>query len=174
MRNRSQLAWTLWIAAIFSTTGARAQTISFAVAPSFSAGISPTSVATGDFNRDNKPDLAVTNQHGVSILINDGNGGFLPRVDYTYTAATNPQSVVSGNFNTDGKLDLAVVNQGTGSVTILMGNGDGTFQVGPTYPAGTNPRRVIIGDFNSDNNADLAIVDSGAAPGTSGVSVLLG
>jgi hypothetical protein len=131
-------------------------------------------VAAGDFNGDNKPDLAVTNQHGVSVLLADGAGGFQLFVQYTYAAASNPQSVAAGNFNADGKLDLAVVNQGSGTVTILMGNGDGSFQVGSTYPAGSNPRRVIVGDFNGDKIADLAIVDSGAAPGTSGVSVLLG
>jgi len=157
-----------------TTTGAWAQNISFAAAHSFAAGTSPTSVAVGDFNGDNKPDLAVTNQHGVSVLLADGAGGFQLFVQYTYAAASNPQSVAAGNFNADGKLDLAVVNQGSGTVTILMGNGDGSFQVGSTYPAGSNPRRVIVGDFNGDKIADLAIVDSGAAPGTSGVSVLLG
>jgi len=179
MRNRSQLAWT-WIAAVCATTtGAWAQVIpsspSFAAGTSLSAGTSPTSVVAGYFNNDTLADLAVTNQHGVSILINDGNGGFQPRVDYVLPTGSNPQWVATVHQK-DGFLDdLAVANQGTGTVTFLTNNGDGTFQIGASYPAGSNPRMIVVDDFNGDHNLDLAVVDSGAAaPGTSGVSVLLG
>ncbi len=170
MGNRSQVALTLWIAAVSTvSTGAWAQTpVTFAAAPSFSAGTSPTGATAGLFNNDTKLDLAVTNQHGVSILINDGNGGFLPRVDYPLPSCGNPQAV------TVFSLGLAVVCQGTGTVTILLSNGDGTFHQGATYPAGVNPRGIIEWDFNQDGRDDLAIVDSGTGAGTSGVSVLLG
>jgi hypothetical protein len=160
----------LGIAAVCATTtGAWAQTpISFAAAPSFSAWTSPTGATAGLFNNDAKQDLAVTNQHGVSILINDGSGGFLPRVDYPLPSCSNPQAVAVFSHG------LAVVCQSTGTVIIVLSNGDGTFHTGATYPAGVNPRGIIEWDFNQDGRHDLAIVDSGAGPGTSGVSVLLG
>jgi hypothetical protein len=179
MRNRNQFAWTLWIAAISAISpGAWAQTpITFAAAPSFSAGTSPTGVTAGFFNNDSYPDLAVTNQHGVSILINDTKGGFLPRVDYPLPTGSNPVSI--GTFTlSNGNECLAVVNQGTGTVTIFLGNGDGTFQLGATYPAGVNPRQIIIDALGCCNpvvdSYHLMILDSGAGPGTSGVSVLMG
>ena len=45
---------------------------SFESATNFAVGITPFSVAIGDFNGDGKPDLAVANQssNNVSILIN--------------------------------------------------------------------------------------------------------
>jgi len=124
-------------------------------------------------NGDSFPDLVVTNQKGVSTLVNDGQGGFLPRVDYLLPACSNPAWVETFNWNGAGR-GVAVVCQGAGSVTILSSNGSGTLQIGNTYPAGVNPRQVVVDDFNGDSNPDLAIVDSGAGPGTSGVSVLLG
>ncbi|HLJ49158.1 MAG TPA: FG-GAP-like repeat-containing protein [Bryobacteraceae bacterium] len=152
-------------------TPALAQTPSFTAASSFPAGTLPTSVAVGDFNLDGKPDLAVTNQNGVSILINSGNGAFQAPV--SYTVGGNPQAVAVGDFNADGKLDLAVVNEGSGTVSILLGNGNGTFQGAVSYPAGTIPRFVVVADINGDGKPDLAVADSGTATG-SGVSVLLG
>jgi len=172
---RTWPASPIWIAAthVFAAC-ASAQTFSFAAAPAFSAGVSPTSVAAGYFNNDVYMDLAVTNQNGVSILISDRNGGFLTRVDYALLpSGSNPQFVAVGSFDHRHE-DLAVVNQSAGTVAILMGNGDGTFQVGNSYTAGVNPRMAVIADLNLDGNADLAVVDSGAGPGTGGVSVLLG
>ncbi|HTS11528.1 MAG TPA: FG-GAP-like repeat-containing protein [Candidatus Limnocylindrales bacterium] len=152
--------------------GARAQSVSFIAAPAFPAGTSPTAVAAGDFNGDGKPDLAVTNQHGVQILLNNGSGGFTP--GNSYVVGTNPQHVAVGDFNGDGTPDLAVVNQGSGTVSVLLGSGGGNFGGGTPYPAGTNPRFVTIADVNGDGKQDLIVVDSGTAPGTSGVSILLG
>src|SRR5712692_2094206 len=159
---------TVWIC---HAPGAWAQAVSFSAAPVFPAGILPTSVAAGDFNGDGKPDVALTNQNGISILLNNGQGGFQPAVNYT--VGTNPQHVAARDFNGDGKIDLAVVNQGSGSVSILLGNGNGTFQAAASYMAGGNPRWVAIADLNGDGKPDLAVVDSGFATG-SGVSVLLG
>src|ERR1700722_7932922 len=169
---RGVLTIALIVGLASPATETMGQGLSFTVAPTFPAGTFPTSVAAGDFNGDGKPDLAVTNQHGVSVLLNDGTGGFAPPV--TYVVGTNPQSVAVGDFDGNGKLDLAVINQGSGTVSILLGNGDGTFGGGTTYAAGGNPRSVVIRDFNGDGKEDLAIVDSGFGPGTAGVSVLLG
>jgi hypothetical protein len=168
------LAFTLISGWMCCASGASAQGVSFNAARAFPAGTSPTAVAADDFNNDGKLDLAVTNQHGVSVLMNDGSGGFLPAVNYV--VGTNPQSVVAGFFrpNSEGIDDLAVVNQGSGTVSILLNNGDGTFAAGATYPAGVNPHEAFAIDLNGDSNYDLVIVDSGAGPGTGGVSILLG
>ena len=157
---------------MWSTSSARGQTISFGAAPAFPAGTSPTAVATGSLSSSGRPDVAVTNQHGVLILLNDGSGGMV--AGNSYAAGTNPQSVVIDDFDGNGKNDLAVVNQGSGTVSIFLGNGDGSFVPGAAYGAGTNPRLVLTGDFNEDGKRDLVVVDSGAGPGTSGVSILLG
>jgi FG-GAP-like repeat/PASTA domain/Dockerin type I domain/Divergent InlB B-repeat domain/FG-GAP repeat len=171
---RRTLALALIAGSICCAPGACGQSVTFGAAPSLPAGTSPTAVAAGVFNADGNLDLAVTNQHGVSVLMNDGSGGFLPAVNYV--VGTNPQSVVAGFFrpNSEGIDDLAVVNQGSGTVSILLNNGDGTFAAGATYPAGVNPHEAFAIDLNGDSNYDLIIVDSGAGPGTGGVSILLG
>src|SRR5262245_54580235 len=53
---------------------------SFITAPSYFVGsFDPTSVAIGDFNSDNVPDLVTANGFGqstVSVLLGEGNGAF--------------------------------------------------------------------------------------------------
>lgn len=121
------------------------------------------SIATGDFNRDNKPDLAVTNQDcnpncqpgPVSILLGNGDGSFEPHVDYP--TGVGPTSVITGDFNKDGILDLALANYTANTVSILLGNGDGTFRPHVDYVTGQGPLAVTTGDFNNDGKPDLAL-----------------
>ena len=131
----------------------------------------PEFVAVGDFNRDGKADLAVAdkNSNTVSILLNNGAGGFQARVDYA--VLKQPECVAVGDFNGDGKPDLAVADFGSDAVSILLGNGDGTFRPAVNYELGGsfNPVSVVVADFNGDGKLDLAIGRKGVE-----VSVLLG
>jgi hypothetical protein len=143
-------------------------------------GSAPDSVATADFNRDGKLDLAVANfsDNTVSIFMGTGDGSFQAQVDYA--TATDPSSVAVGDFNKDGKMDLAVAN-GTDSsgntVSVLLGNGDGTFQAHVDYQAGRGSfpvNSVAVGDFNRDGNLDVAVGNYGPDFLTGSVSILLG
>ncbi|MBL8636849.1 MAG: VCBS repeat-containing protein, partial [Myxococcales bacterium] len=91
----------------------------FGAATNFSAGMGPRSVAVGDFNGDNKPDLAVANSgsNNVSVLPGNGMGGFGAVTNFA--AGTNPSSVAVGDFNGDNKPDLAVANSGSNNVSVL-------------------------------------------------------
>jgi hypothetical protein len=147
---------------------------------SFGAGSGASSVATGDFNKDGKLDLAVVNSasNNISILLGNHNGTFQAHVDYP--VGTQPSSVAIGDFNGDGKVDLAVSNEncpsspcGPGSLSILLGKGDGTFQPAVEYSTGGEaPYSVVVADFNRDGKLDLAVANSGP-PTPSRVSVLL-
>jgi hypothetical protein len=144
---------------------------SFIAAPAYFAGITPSSVAVGDFNGDGTPDLAVTDNFGnsVSILLGQGDGTF--RGPSSFSAGPNAISVAVGDFNGDGIPDLAVANDlPNGTVSILLGRGDGTFQAPRSYTVGSSPRAVAVGDFNGDGSLDLAVTNSGSNT----VSVLLG
>lgn len=124
----------------------------------------PTSVATGDFNRDGHQDLAITNFNdaSVSILLGDGTGkNFKAATGSPIPVGARPTWVAVGDINGDGIPDLAVSNSSDSTVSILLGNGDGTFSAAPGSPVavGTRPISIAIGDFNNDGKLDLAVAD---------------
>ena len=121
-------------------------------------GTDPQGIATGDFNGDGLPDLAVANRNDgtVTILLGKGDGTFTGGT--TVTNVPSATALVVGDFNNDGKADLAVINQGWTSVTILLGNGDGTFtQAASSLTTGFLPIWITVGDFNGDGQLDLAV-----------------
>jgi hypothetical protein len=78
----------------------------------------------GDFNGDNKVDLAVANYGAqtVSVLLGNGDGTFQGHADYG--SGSNPLSLAVGDFDGNGRLDLAVANysqgKGNGTVSVLF------------------------------------------------------
>jgi len=92
----------------------------FSAPANFAAGIGPFSVVVGDFNGDNKQDLAVANAHldNISILLGDGTGNFSAPANFA--AGNAPFSIAVGDFNGDGKQDLAVANFHSANVSILL------------------------------------------------------
>ncbi|PYL75597.1 MAG: VCBS repeat-containing protein [Verrucomicrobia bacterium] len=144
-------------------------------------GTDAIALSTGDFNRDGTPDLVVINNAinrfgTVSVLLGDGNGGFLPPVSYRVGGAVPIWSAVA-DFNRDGNPDLAISVTTTDSVAVLLGNGDGTFQPAVNYTVGGGPQGIATGDVNGDGFPDIVSADEcGDDPacrdGT--VSVLLG
>jgi len=143
----------------------------FNAAVNYSAGNHPFCVAIGDFNRDGKPDLAVTNSSSdnVSVLLGNGDGTFNAAINYN--VGNNPKRIALGDFNRDGKCDLAVANTGVSmNVSILLGNGDGTFNPAVNYGTVNDPYGLVVGDFNQDGKPDLATANRGG----NNVSILLG
>lgn len=130
-----------------------------------SGGSKPVFVATGDFNGDNRDDLAVanndftreTNDGRVTILLSNGNGTFTAD---TPIITSDPTSIAVDDLNRDGNADLAISNGAfTFGVTVAFGNGNGTFGGPIRFPAGGNPFDVNTGDFNEDDAPDLAVVN---------------
>jgi hypothetical protein len=157
-------------------------------APAYPTGLSPISIAIGDFNGDGKEDLVTANYFGnnISVLLGNGDGTFAAPVNYATQYV--PSSVAVGDFNGDGKLDIAVTNLcggdktcgKKGTVSILLGNGDGTFQPHMDFEVGGyHPASMAVGDFNGDKKLDLAIANAcGENPtcesGPFNVAILLG
>jgi hypothetical protein len=129
------------------------------------------SMVVADFNGDGKPDLAVVEQmtNQVGLFLNDGNGGFAPRLDFD--VGSTPASAVAGDFNGDGKIDLAFVNTAEQPATIGVLPNDGAGGFGPMvrYQTSQGATAVIAGDFNSDGREDLAVVSSAARSSALGV-----
>jgi hypothetical protein len=159
---------------------------SFQPPVSYATGPVPVAVATGDFNGDGSPDVAVANTStdDVSVLLGNGDGAFQPAV--SYPAETSPQGIAVADFNHDHKLDLAIANEcgndpqcRAGTVSVLLGNGDGTFQADSGFlTLAIFPLAVATEDFNGDGNLDLAAANAcGTDPrciSTGSISILLG
>lgn len=120
----------------------------------------PVSTGVGDFNGDNKADLAVVNfrSNSVSILLGQGNGNFQPAPTLVFPTLSGLISLAAGDFNRDGKLDLEIVSTFQSTVFIMLGNGDGTFQRGTdiTFPIARSIGIFVVTHLDNDGKADLA------------------
>nr|MBA3913964.1 VCBS repeat-containing protein [Terriglobales bacterium] len=145
------------------------------------AGDYPTGIVTGDFNRDGKLDLIVSNfgltytDATLSVFLGNGDGTFRLQPTSLYPNGYYPTELVAGDFNRDGKLDFAVTNQQGGSgqignVTVFMGNGDGTFRSGISYLTENTPSGMVQADFNNDGRVDLGVANARSDT----ISILLG
>jgi hypothetical protein len=137
---------------------------------------SPQVVVAGDFNGDGHADLAVSldpaGAEQIDVLMNTGNGAFLPKVPYQI--GSSAKDLIAADLNGDGVLDLAAPDASgyAGAARTLLGNGDGTFRVGGAYLTIRPATAVAAADFNGDGIADLAVT-SAPAPGPS-LTVLIG
>jgi hypothetical protein len=131
------------------------------------------SVAVGDFNNDDRLDIAATNanNHYVGVIL----GNTMPFAmagKYTTGKGSAPYSVDVGDFNNDNRLDFVVANSGTNEVGVFLGFGNGTFAVIMKYSTGdgSNPHCVAVADLNDDDRLDIVVANYGS----NNVGVLFG
>jgi hypothetical protein len=118
--------------------------------------------ATGDFNHDDSPDLAIASIGQVNVLLGNVDGTFQTSVPYGISAA-DPTALMIADFNGDGKSDLATVSFSCGPFScgywldVLFGYVDGTFDT-PVSTSLSAAGGAAAGDFNRDGNVDVAMV----------------
>ena len=134
----------------------RQSAVGFTTGSAYHLGTQLATVATGDFNNDGIPDVAVLAPNAFWILLGKGDGTFttLPIQNLNY----EPDVVKVGDFNSDGIQDLAITRRfnNDNEIEILLGKGDGTFTVSSIQPTGRGPQDFIIGDLNGDGIPDIA------------------
>jgi VCBS repeat-containing protein len=148
-----------------------------ALAPqvTFGTGSNPVNVVIQDFDRDSKPELAVTNYGGstVSILGNTSAAGSIAFAgQIPFAVGTFPVGVASADLDGDLETDLAVVNRGGNTVSVLENMFDlvpPDTEITATPPALTNSTTASFSFSSDDPEAGfLCKLDEGAfAPCTS-------
>ena len=145
----------------------------FGVPTAYMAGPGSHRVASGDLNRDGRPDLAVSNSsdQSVTVFMNQGGGQF--GVGVRYVLATTPSDVAIADVDRDGYADLVVADRYASSINIALNRGDGTFPDLIQSPGAVkklsvgSTKRLKVVDLNGDGAVDFVTA------GLDKVSVLL-
>ena len=137
-------------------------------------GTRPRYFAAGDFNRDGRQDLALTqtvSDNNLRILFGNGSGGFSSQATFSMGEEAAPRGIVSADFNLDGYLDLAVSSVTGDNVSIFLGSGDGNFTTRKVFAAGDASFWIASADFDRDGLSDLAITNESSTSPT--ITILL-
>jgi hypothetical protein len=124
----------------------------------------PTFVSVVDVNQDDKPDIVVanSNKNNVGVLLNSGNGRFLPQTTYSTGNNSSPRCVSVVDLNGDNKPEIIVANHNEHNVGILVNIGNGRFLPEKTYSTGpnSNPQFLSVVDVNGDGKPDIVVANS--------------
>jgi len=143
--------------------------ISFPSRSSFIVGTEPRAVATGDFNGDGLPDVAVANtdSNSVSVLLNETATGTTTiefSADLQFATGTDPYAVAVGDIDGDTLPDIVVANLNSASVSVLI-NTTANLATTPSFAApanftvGLGPTGVALSDLDNDNDLDIVTSD---------------
>ncbi len=126
-------------------------------------GTSPRELASGDFNGDGHPDLAVMNRgsHDVSVLMTyPGQAGF-SILDETYPVDGDVAGLAVMDFNHDGRDDVLQLHRASSEFSVRLANTNGTLGPPTFYPMGSLPNQHTIADVNNDHISDVITVNLG-------------
>jgi VCBS repeat protein len=111
-------------------------------------------ITKGDFDDDNRQDVAFSTKDGVRILLGNGKGGFSEKKQVPLERAI---ALDAADFNRDGKQDLVATGGGAVDLSVMLGDGTGAF----SSRAQQSTQRilgVVAADFDLDGLPDAAVV----------------
>lgn len=134
----------------------------------FGDGAFPQAIVVGDFNKDDKPDIAVADNTAtgdVSVLLNTTPASHTLSFATAAVYAVNPSptSIAVGDLNNDGYLDILTGDQDglNDNVYVLLNKKDGTFSnKGAEASGGQYISEIAVGDVDGDGKADLVVTQA--------------
>jgi hypothetical protein len=134
-----------------------------AVVPIGSYGLSQArGTVIGDFNRDHKRDIAVTEDEGsLLVFLGNGDGTFQPQQAFTLPKAL-AGPIVSGRVDTNKRPDIVAGGEGRRSVWLFRSRkGDDLFRPAKRYRGPADVEGLALGRLNKDKHADIVAVGGG-------------
>lgn len=129
-----------------------------------SGAVSPTSIAVGDFNGDNKADLAVginfIGASQIAIFSGTGTGNFAAPINFSLGAVGSALNIVVADFNGDGRQDIATRNSG-GPLSLLFRNAANNGFDLVNFNPGFFVTAIAPANLNDDGRHDLVVGRSG-------------
>lgn len=125
----------------------------------YAVGGGAGSIAVGNFDGQNGPDIAVVElgTSGVSVFYNRGDGTFNPAV--TLATPSDANCVAAGDFDGQNGDDLVVGAEASGNPSlarVFLSQGT-SFDAGTDYPVQEAPFAIAVGDFDGANGLDIAV-----------------
>jgi hypothetical protein len=118
------------------------------------------SLAVGDYNRDWRPDIVVTDfaNNNIRLYENDGAGSFL--TGGSFPVGTGPASLALVSLEGNGFVDAAVANTGANTLTIRREDLGFAFFESGNFSTGNYPISVHGGDLDGDGDLDLLVANN--------------
>ncbi len=129
----------------------------------------PNAAAIGDFDGDQRADLAVIADTEVAVHFGRGGGDFGPAVVIASDTTKAFRDVAAGDLDGDGRLDVLVTESSTLSVLFLGGLGNREFGEPVSIKLRGEPGSVVPADLDEDGRLDLTI----SSPSGRSAAVLL-
>ncbi len=130
----------------------------------FPTGAYPAIIATGDFDGDNKTDVAVgnANENTISLFRNTATSGAIDLSSFVREdiSSQGPWNPTAGDVDGDGKLDILIRDGASGNLLVYKNSSSvGSFSFSPytVDTGGGAPLGISVADLDGDTKADLMV-----------------
>lgn len=140
------------VAHILKNTSTGAGSIDFSVTNTLNTGSAPGPVAVADIDGDYVPDLVVSIENSISVLLNTGALTFAAKEEFAVGAAAN--NLLIGDLDRDGAQDIVVSLLGKYTV-FKNSSSPGILSLASSDVSGSIANWAVLEDINGDSQQDI-------------------